>query len=400
MRKLNRIGVLALASALVVSFAGCGGGYSYKGDSAAGIYTESESYYGEESNGSYAGDYGYYEEDLIGTVADGSGIKDSGSGAKQDTVADSSRKLIKTVNMTVETDSFDGFTSAVQAKVDELGGYIENLDNYNGSKYGTYKPVRYSNMTIRIPKQNADAFIAMVGEKGNVTNQSLSVSDVTLTYVDLESRKESYETEQQRLMELLEKAETLEEILILEDKLSEVRYMLESMESQLRSYDNKVDYTTIYLQINEVTVYTEPIDEPESYGQRIASSFKTGFNNTLEGLKNFAVVFVGSVPGLIVFALFVLVMFFIIRAIVRAIIKASRKMEASSVTYNVSQPVYPVNMVNVPVMPNEEAPAVQETTPAEGAHVVQETTPAQEASEVQEVMHDAEAEQNNGSDAN
>ncbi len=75
-------------------------------------------------------------------------------------------------------------------------------------------------------------------------------------------------------------------------------------------------------------------------------------------------------------------------------------MEASSVTYNVAQPVYPVNMVNVPVMPNEEATVVQEAMPVEEANVAQETTPAQEASEVQEVMHDAEAEQNNGSDAN
>ncbi len=309
-----------MVAVMAISFAGCGdagkGGYKY--DSVA-----TESY----TEPGYAGDYGYADEEaFLGEVADGS--NGGGSSAQQDTFKDTNRKLIKTVNMSVETDAFDGFTAAVQSKVEELGGYIENLDTYNGSKYGTYKSEKRSNMTIRIPKQNADAFIAMVGEKGNITNQSLSVTDVTLTYVDIESRKESYESEQKRLLELLEQAETLEEILILEDKLSEVRYMLDSMESQLRSYDNKVDYTTIYLDINEVKVYTEPVVEPETYGQRISKSFITSCKNVFEGLKNFLVWFVGALPRLVVFAVFVAIIVFVVKAIIKACNKKAAKKNA------------------------------------------------------------------------
>ena len=69
---------------------------------------------------------------------------------------------------------------------------------------------------------------------------------MTLQYVDLESHKKALTTEQDRLIELMEQAETVEDIITIEGRLSEVRYQLESMESQLRTYDNKIDYSTVY----------------------------------------------------------------------------------------------------------------------------------------------------------
>ena len=63
-------------------------------------------------------------------------------------------------------------------------------------------------------------------------------------------------TEQERIWALLEKADTLEAVIALEERLSEIRYQLESMESQLKLYDNQVDYSTVSIHISEVAVYT------------------------------------------------------------------------------------------------------------------------------------------------
>mgnify|MGYP002226154573 CR=1 FL=1 len=87
---------------------------------------------------------------------------------------------------------------------------------------------------------------------------------MTLTYVDLQSHRDALQTEQERLLQLLEQAESIEDIITIEQRLSDVRYQLESMESQLRSYDNQVDYSTVYLYIDEVEVYT-PVEE-ETHG--------------------------------------------------------------------------------------------------------------------------------------
>ncbi len=96
--------------------------------------------------------------------------------------------------------------------------------------------------------------------------------------MDLESHKKALVTEQDRLLELMEQAETVEDIITIEGRLSEVRYQIESMESQLRTYDNKVDYSTVYLYINEVRRYSP--SEEAGVGERI----KSGFLKSLDGV--------------------------------------------------------------------------------------------------------------------
>ena len=95
-------------------------------------------------------------------------------------------------------------------------------------------------MTARIPAKRLDEFVQRVGEQSNITNKEERVEDVTLQYVDLESRKKALATEQDRLLELLEKAESVEDIISIEARLSDVRYELESMESQLRTLNNQI----------------------------------------------------------------------------------------------------------------------------------------------------------------
>ena len=54
------------------------------------------------------------------------------------------------------------------------------------------------------------------------------MDDVTLRYVDVDSHKKALETEQERLLALLEKAENVEDIITIENRLSDVRYELEN----------------------------------------------------------------------------------------------------------------------------------------------------------------------------
>lgn len=319
MKKIKRLAIILAALVLALSFTACGSG-SAKGDSySTGSYSPvaatEEAYY----------DYGYsdewnYEESTVSNTVEDDYSEKNDSAEQFD---DSARKLIKTYNLTVETEEFDGFMDMIQSKVSQLGGYIENLNTYNGSYYYSYGSTRHSNLTVRIPVSKADEFLEMIGEKGNVTNKSLSVEDVTLSYVDLSSRKATYEAEEKRILELLDKAETIEDILVIEDKLANIRYQLESMESQLRTYDNLVDYTTIYLNLEEVKEYTEP--EPETYGQQVAESFKNGLQRVGRGFKNFSINLVGALPGLVVFAVICVAIVFIIRAIV----KSSKKKKAA-----------------------------------------------------------------------
>lgn len=208
------------------------------------------------------------------------------------------RKLIRTVDMSVETDGFDPFIKTLTDKISALGGYVEQSDisgnrlNYHG------EPIpRHASLTVRIPSDQLDHFITVVEANGNVTNKSQSTQDVTLQYSDLESRKKSLTVEQERLWALLEKADTLESVIALEERLSEIRYQLESMESQLRLYDNQVDYSSLHLAVIEIvdeTGFTPA--KPRGFGQRIREGFAKNLKSVTQGLTDFVIWLAASSP--------------------------------------------------------------------------------------------------------
>lgn len=244
------------------------------------------------------------------------------------------RKLIKNVNMNVETEAFDVLVPNLQNRVTALGGYIEDMSSYSrndhySSDYIGTKYLRYANITARIPKQNLDTFLNEVGEQSNIVSRSESVTDVTLQYVDLESHKKALTTEQSRLLELMEQAQTVEDIITIEGRLSEVRYQIESMESQLRTYDNKIDYSTVYLSIDEVERYT-PTEEITT-GERIRIGFMDSVKGVGKGFSNFGIWFVINLPYLIVWAVIIVIIVLVVRLIIKKNAKRSAQMAAKRV---------------------------------------------------------------------
>lgn len=117
---------------------------------------------------------------------------------------------------------------------------------------------------------------------------------MTLQYSDLESRKKTLTTEQERIWALLEKADTLEAVIALEERLSEIRYQLESMESQLKLYDNQVDYSTVSIHISEVAVYTPT--GSQSVGARIKDGFKRNLTSVKTAVVDLFVLVASTLP--------------------------------------------------------------------------------------------------------
>ena len=191
------------------------------------------------------------------------------------------RKLIQKVNMSVETEDLDTLISKLEKRISELGGYVENSNIQNGS---TYSNTRYRNasMTIRIPAKSFDSFITKVDELSNVVSSQKTVEDITLNYVATEGRMKALQAEEARLLQFMSQAETMDDLLTVEKRLTEVRAELEAVTSALRVYDNQVNYSTINLTIDEVKEYTETT-EPQNVWQRICK----GFVNSLKNIGNF-----------------------------------------------------------------------------------------------------------------
>lgn len=245
-------------------------------------------------------------------VAPNDGIYDSSSGSSS---AVTDRKLIRKISLSAETEDMDPLLSGIDAKVTELGGYIESREVYTGSNYVSYSQSRRASLTIRIPAERLDEFVKHVGNVSNVTSTSESSEDVTLSYVATESRMKALQTEEERLLALIGEADNLTELLQLEERLTEVRTELERVTSQLKLYDNLVDYGTVRLTISEVTQYT-PTEEP-GFWERISTGFATSMENLGSILKELIIFFVCAIPYLVPLGVIAGIVLLIIKLVTR-----------------------------------------------------------------------------------
>ncbi|MDD3251552.1 MAG: DUF4349 domain-containing protein [Lachnospiraceae bacterium] len=260
-----------------------------------------------------------YDMEAVAETTAAAGYEGSSDGGGVDQPAEalvkSARKLIRNVNLQVETTDFDALLAQITQEVGTLGGYIEQSDVSGSSISASQGDRRYAYLTARVPSDKLDGFIAQVDAKGNITNRSENIQDVTLQYTDIESRKKTLVVEQDRLWDLLAKADSVDAVIALESRLSEIRYQLESLESQLRTYDNQVDYSTVYLSIDEVKVFTPTA--PDSVGARIQKGFQRNLEHVGTSMVNFFVWFISSLPSLLVFAAIITAIFFLVRTVVR-----------------------------------------------------------------------------------
>lgn len=276
--KVRKLGSLLLVLLLILSLTACGSNAK-----------------SEAMDMNAAGDMHY--EAPMENMADAELKTESGSAS----VLPADRKLIRTIRMDAETENLTALLDSLTDRIGELGGYVESQELYNGSAYSNR---RYRNLsiTVRIPAEKADEFVAQVGENANVVSSSESVDDVTLQYVDTESQIKALETEQARLMELLAQAQNLDEILQIEARLTDVRYELERYASYLRTLENQISYATIHLYITEVTEYTPVVEEDPTTWQRISRGFGKSLRSLGKLVKELFIFVIVISPYLLVLA--------------------------------------------------------------------------------------------------
>lgn len=307
----KKILAIILCLLLVFGLVGCG--------AAASDSMVSNGYAPESA----MGDYEYFaESDAILDRAETGSLTDN-SASKEEPSLPADRKLIQKVNMSVETENLDIVLGHIDNRVQELNGYIEASNIRNGSAYSGSR-YRRAEMTIRIPAENLTQFVDHMGEVSNVVSSNKTVDDVTLNYVSIESRMNALKTEETRLLELLAKAETMDDLLTVESRLTDVRTELEQVTSALRVMDNQVNYATVDLYIDEVTEYT-PVEEPETVWQRISE----GFIKSLKGVGNFFeelfVFLIVASPYFLLIAILIGVPVLVVILIIKAIHRKNKK---------------------------------------------------------------------------
>ena len=216
---------------------------------------------------------------------------------KESSTAARPQKLIRTGRMEMETTTFDEAANALEALTDQMGGYFENSSIANHRS-----GARWADYTIRIPAEKYDLFLKSAGELCHVTWQETTQEDISEAYYDTEGRLKTQQIKLERLQDLLSKAEVMEDIITIESAISETEWEIENLSGTLRRYDGKVDYATIYINLQEVYKLSNVEEVPDSFMSRMGNAFGNGLDNFVDNMEDLAVSFAYSWMWWLLFA--------------------------------------------------------------------------------------------------
>lgn len=234
------------------------------------------------------------------------------SNGKDEGLAASNRKIITTVNERVETEAYDALIEGLKTAVAEAGGYFVS-SNYSGNGVED-DDARRASFEIRIPAEKLSAFTGKVGTLGTVLSYKETANDVTLAYVDIESRIAVLEAEETALLAILKGATKTSDILDIRDSLTDTQSELASLRAQKRTYDTLIAYSTVHLTVNEVA---RARSEDDSFFSEIADDFMTSLDIVGSFFRGLAVFLLGSSPILLLIAAIGVGIFFLRRFFAR-----------------------------------------------------------------------------------
>lgn len=204
------------------------------------------------------------------------------------------KKIIKTYRIYLESKAFDDALALITSEAEKLGGYVSQSSVSGNASTGRSRSASY---TVRVPSADAEAYIATISAVCNVRSSSLTTDDITDSYYDSKARMEALVEQESRLDAMMDKAQTLSEMLAIEDKLTDVRAQINALNKQIQLMDKSVDYSYVYVELSEVIEYH--VEDP-TYLQRLGESFGDSFVNFAEVLGEALIIFIWILPFLLV----------------------------------------------------------------------------------------------------
>lgn len=177
----------------------------------------------------------------------------------------STQRIIQTAEYRIEIvpGEFDKKYAKIAEIATRYGGYV-----VSGDSRTVGDELRNGSITIRVANAN-DNFTkaqAEIDGLGTVTSKKISGQDVTEEYVDLQSRLRNAEAQEAQYLALMQRAQTIEEILTVQARLDEVRSEIEQIKGRMKYMEGRTDFATITIDLRETRDGEEPDDDDTDWG--------------------------------------------------------------------------------------------------------------------------------------
>lgn len=156
----------------------------------------------------------------------------------------SGRQLIVEAWISLEVGEIDGMARQVETIATQRGGWVESADIVGEAGYRT------ATINVRVPAERFNDAMQTLRGLGRVTDEGVSSTDVTDRLIDNEARMEAWKVQEERLIVLLENAATVEDVIDIERRISEVRADIESVAATQRNLENRVAASLIRVHLH------------------------------------------------------------------------------------------------------------------------------------------------------
>ena len=309
MKKQYLMKMLATAAAVVLVFGGATLSYvngwglpGNKNENQQMMYSRTSA-----SGGNVNGAYTMKTSSMMDTAAEEAApmLASGDMGAVQ------TAKIIRTIDYTIKTKTFDADYEAIQQLALASGGYVESLNVYGDVLSGE---TRYAHFTLRIPAEKLQEFIGKANTVGAATAYSEHMQDVSADYYDTAARLETQQAKMERLNELLSQATSMTDLIEIESAISDTQYQIDRYTGQLNYFDSKVNYSYVYVSLQELSD-ADAVELPDvTLGERIVNAVKGSVRDMGEFAEAAIVFMLAALPWCAVLAVIVIVIKMVRRA--------------------------------------------------------------------------------------
>jgi hypothetical protein len=211
------------------------------------------------------------------------------------------QKILQNAHVAMHSVNFDETVAVLRDLAPNAGGFVEsaNLNDFNTFRHPS-QPVRRREFSIvmRVPAENFNDVLRTIEGLAVVNFSNQSAEDVTAQYYDLASRLETKYIEEERVLDMISRAELIEDLLILESRLGQIRTDIERFNSQIINIDRLAAFSTIHVSVTEVE-NEAVIILTEGLGGRMGRAFVTSLNGTISFFQNVLIFLAGALIPLL-----------------------------------------------------------------------------------------------------
>lgn len=215
---------------------------------------------------------------------------------------ESSRKIIQRGHITIEVENFDEVHQNVLSLVEESNGFVQDSEIYYyfQNREKPEESLKNANMELRIPSDDFTGVFEHLKKLGVPTEENTSGENITENYMDIDNQVENLSIQEQRLREILQKADRVEDLLQVENELNRVRTQINQLTGVLKTYDGLVSMATINLNIRQVAkevLHVKTIND--NLWNKARNNFVYSINRLVKILERAVIGFFGLLPFMI-----------------------------------------------------------------------------------------------------